>query len=70
MREPTEKGTSATTSVQTKTSYVAVTESIAIFSITAISDENRLPLLGGIRIKRTGLLVMLLVELLYNYLHK
>jgi hypothetical protein len=70
MREPTEKGTSATTFVQTKTSYVVVPVSIAIFSITVISDEYQLLLLDRIRIKRTGLLAMILVELLYNYLHK
>jgi len=57
---------SATTAVQNKTTYVAVPVSIVIFSITVISDEYRLRLLGGIRIKRTDLLVLFLVGLFIN----
>jgi len=60
----------ATTAVQNKTTYVAVPVSIVIFSITVISDEYRLPLVDGVRIKRTGLLVLFCVGLIYNSLHK
>ena len=62
MKDPTKKTdhqlVGATNAVQNKTTYVAVPVSIVIFSITVISDEYRLPLVDGVRINRTGLLVL------------
>jgi len=60
----------ATTAVQNKTTFVAVPVSVVIFSITVTSDEYRLPLVDGVRTKRTGLLVLFLVGLNYSSLHK